>query len=386
MHPAIVVNAYNRPRALARLLGSLGSAHYPERAAIPLVISIDAASENQETETIARQFNWPFGPKQVLGRSDHLGLVDHFFACGALSETYGAIIYLEDDLFVSPVFYAFAAQMLDCYQADPRIAGISLYALWFNGYNQLPFIPYPEAADVFFLQVPYTQGLAFTGDQWAGFRSWQRQNEGQADAPYPFHESWAHFDAHDWFPGFARYVASTGRFFVFPRSSLTTGMGDAGTHFARPTGFFQAPLQTEKQNYTKKPLDDSIAVYDSFFEMLPNRMDRLCNCFAGYDYCLDLYALRSKANIPSPYVLTSRPCQNPILSFAKAMHPLEANLAYRLPGKEIFFCQTRDLNWGWRAELIAQESNRRYFAHGRLPGLRSWLRGKLVGWLPNRMF
>jgi hypothetical protein len=43
MNPAIVVNAYNRPQALARLLDSLQAARYPDGVPIPLVISLDDA-------------------------------------------------------------------------------------------------------------------------------------------------------------------------------------------------------------------------------------------------------------------------------------------------------------------------------------------------------
>ena len=384
MHPAIVVSAYNRPQALARLLGSLAAARYPERIVIPLVISIDESPAHLETTAVAQEFNWKYGPKEVLAHPQHLGLVNHFYACGDLTQTYGVIIFLEDDLFVSPVFYFYAEQMLACYQSDPRIAGISLYSLWFNGYNQQPFVPYPDAADIFFIQVPYTQGEAFTAGQWESFRTWQDRNASHPNGFYPFHESWDRFDSQDWFPELARFMASTGRFFVYPRSSLSTGVGDAGTHFAQATGFFQAPLQSEKLIYQTKPLDELLAVYDSFFEMLPSRLNRLCDRFAGYDYCVDLYAQRSKANISSLYVLTSRACKSPIHSFAKSMWPMEANVANQLPGKEIYFCRTQDLEWSWLADLIAQEFNRWYFAHGRLPGLRSWLRGKLAGWLLSR--
>ncbi len=99
--------------------------------------------------------------------------MQHFFACGDLTQRYEAIVYLEDDLTVSPVFYAYAAQALSFYQQDDRVAGCSLFGLWFNGYTQQPFVPLPDGSDAFFVQVPYTQGLAFTAAQWARFEAWR---------------------------------------------------------------------------------------------------------------------------------------------------------------------------------------------------------------------
>ncbi len=378
MNPAIVVSAYNRPQALKRLLESLVRAAYPSPEPVPLVISIDRAAANPETEAVARQFEWSRGPKEVLAQKEHLGLVRHFYACGDLSEKYGAVIFLEDDLVISPVFYPYASQMLEFYRDDRRIAGVSLYGLWFNGYNRFPFVPYLDDADIFFLQTPYTQGEAFTDEQWSAFRRWRSGSEEQKKIQRPFHESWSNFLPDDWFPEYARYLTAADRFFVFPRASLSTGAGDAGTHFAKETGFFQAPLQQEKLVFHPKPLDESIAVYDCFFEMLPSRLNCLTDLLQGYDYSVDLYALKSRANLRSEYVLSSRPCRNPIHTFGKSMWPLEANIASRIPGDEISFCRTEDLQWGWRAGLQIEASQRFYFSHDHPPGLKSWVRARLA--------
>ncbi|MBI3176825.1 MAG: hypothetical protein HYZ35_02430, partial [Chloroflexi bacterium] len=114
MKPAIVLSAYNRPQALERLLASLQKAAYPAEGGIPLVISIDGGKNgiHPEVRNVAEQFVWPFGPKEVLCHERHLGLVGHVLFCGGLTGTYGDVIFLEDDLLVSPVFYAYATQAL----------------------------------------------------------------------------------------------------------------------------------------------------------------------------------------------------------------------------------------------------------------------------------
>jgi hypothetical protein len=378
MNPAIVINAYNRPRSLARLLRTVQTASYPLQGSIPLIISLDDAVDHPDVAAIAENFEWKCGPKEIIRRERKLGLKRHFYACGDLSEIYGAIIYLEDDLLVSPVYYLFTAQVLDFYRADEHVAGISLYQLWFNGYNRQPFTPYLDKADTFFMQLPYTQGEAFTSEQWKGYRLWQSGTKDTSYTSQPIHESWSHFDPDDWFPEWTAYLVKTGRFFVFPRSSLSTGMGDAGTHFTKVSQLFQAPLLHEKNTFQLKSLEESNAVYDSFFEILPSRLNRLTDCFHEYDYCVDLYATRTKANISAEYVLTSRLCTSPLFSFAKSMRPLEANVIEAIDGQGISFCKKESLRWDWLSELKTNESNRAYFSHGQHPSLRGWARSKFA--------
>src|SRR5690606_5675622 len=118
---------------------------------VPLVISIDRGGD-QFTAVVAEaeQFAWPFGEKRVLVRERPLGLVAHVFACGDLVDEFGAIILLEDDLVVSPMVYRYAASALAFYANEPRVAGISLNALWFHGITHQPFTPYLDDGDVFF--------------------------------------------------------------------------------------------------------------------------------------------------------------------------------------------------------------------------------------------
>lgn len=174
MNPAIVISAYNRPASLARLLASIAKADYPP-GDTPLVISIDRGDDdrNRAVAKIAEDWKWQSGRKQVIHHTEHLGLVRHVFFCGGLTQEYGSVIFLEDDLAVSPDYYKYAAQALRFYDHDERIAGISLYALWFNGYTKHPFVPLADDSDAFYIQVPYTQGLAWTQAQWTRFADWR---------------------------------------------------------------------------------------------------------------------------------------------------------------------------------------------------------------------
>jgi len=62
--PAIVVVAYNRKRALNRLLQSIRESYIPHDT--QLIISIDYANNNKDVIEVANKFDWKFGSKEIL--------------------------------------------------------------------------------------------------------------------------------------------------------------------------------------------------------------------------------------------------------------------------------------------------------------------------------
>ncbi len=374
---SIVVSAYNRPQALARLLASLHRADYSTDK-VRLVISIDRGPDgiNNHVRDVAETFRWTVGEKEVILQENRLGLVRHILFCGGFSQTLGDIIFLEDDLLVSPVFYSYATQALDFYRDDDRIAGLCLYALWFNGYTQQPFVPIADGSDAFFVQMPYTQGQAFTAKQWANLKSWITTEPEDKPASALLHDSFSRFDAEDWFPAFARYAVSAGRFTVYPRASLTTGAGDPGVHFAQQSNFFEVPLQRRKHKFDFLRLDEADAVYDPFFELLPSRLNRLTNALESYGFNVDLYATKAPRHLDAEHVLTTRSCRNSILSFGLQRWPIEMNVVEGLPGSAISLCRRADLRWDGWADLDTRKRLNDYFTRGRR--LSRWLRLKFA--------
>jgi hypothetical protein len=381
MRPTIVVSAYNRPHALRRLLNALQEAHYPGDQ-VSLHISVDGGEGQaaQAVRQLGREFSWSHGPKQVVCHPKNLGLLQHFFLCGDLAIHYGSIILLEDDLLVSPQFYKYATQALDYFNHDERIAGISLYSLWFNGYTHFPFVPMPDASDIFFLQIPYTQGQAFTREQWQRFKDWRRDaGNGAVSAP-GLHEMFTRFDEQDWFPLRTRYLVDTNRYYVFPHISLATGFGDAGTHFSSPSLFFQVPLQDFQSRFRLQPFDQAPAVYDSFFEILPERLNRLTNRFQGYDYCVDLNATKSRQDMQAEFALTVRPALQSVMEFGRVMWPPEANLISGVPGEGIRLSRLQDLSWGRLPDMAIRKSNFDYTSRNHPVGKKTLLQFTLYEW------
>lgn len=378
LRPAIVIPAFNRAGPLLRLLDSLGRACYPQDD-IPLIISIDRDStgHNLEVLSAAEDFSWPYGEKRVILKEDHLGLVKHINWCSSLSKEFGSIILLEDDLYLSPVYYTYASQALTVYQNVQQIAGISLYALWFNGYTHQPFIPLPDESDIFYLQIPYSQGQAFTGLQWQRYEDWIAQGDYKVRPEDNIHSMFMQFEAEEWFPTRTKYLVNNDLYYVYPRQSLSTSFGDPGTHFSRPSPFLQASLQRYQTEYHFKSLDESAAVYDSFFEMHPNRLARVVPELEGISFDVDLYATKKPHNLRTSSVLTTRGCRSPILTFAKELWPLEANLIDGIRGEGISLCKVEDLKWGRLNDLLVKKKLHDFYSRKRILGKRK----SLLFWL-----
>lgn len=365
MMPAIVVPAYNRPESLARLLSSLESADVP--SGTPLVISVDRASQphhepgNESVLKLARTIRWPHGPMEVVVHARHLGLVGNIFYCGALTETFGAIVLLEDDLIVSRRFYDYAQQSLAFYATEPYLAGISLNALWFNGFTHQPFIPLLDDGDVFFLQLSTPQGQLYTASQWADFASWLTLHGDHVAASDNVHELFVAFPPDDWLAVKAKYLIATGKYYVYPRESLTTNFGDPGTHFAYRTALFQVPLQHMRREFRFLSLSQAIAVYDGFYELLPERLGRMAGEFSGMPLDVDLYASKAPHQLRATHTLTTRPCRRPLATYGKVLRPLEANVIAGQAGEGIYLARREDVNTGPRATRSAQRANDQYF-------------------------
>ena len=341
MGPAIVVAAYERPGSLRRILGSLAAARVS--AGTPLIISIDYSPDAAAAvRAVAVEFSWPHGEKEIIAHPEALGLREHILRCGDLSQTYGAIILLEDDLYVSPEFYHYTRAALAAYQNDPRIGGISLYHHHYNETARLAFHALDDGSDCFFLQIPSSWGQCWTRDQWRAFRDWYAAHKeepfGTADVPMDV----AKWPETSWKKYFVKYLVATDRYFVFPRVSLTTNFADPGTHYSKPTTHMQVPLLIAPMMYRFAPFESSQAIYDCYCEMLPSKLKQLVPALAPYEFEVNLYGYKDESRMKSPYVLTVRQTRSAIMRFGLSMKPHELNVIQGIPGSKISLARAED--------------------------------------------
>jgi hypothetical protein len=328
---AIVIAAYNRPDALARLLDSLSRADYSGGPRVPLVISIDRGGGGA-VQQVAESFEWPHGEKRVAVQPEFAGLRRHILFCGGLTGEFGNVIVLEDDLYVSPFFYQYARQALAFYRDDEHIAGVSLYAYDYEEVAQLPFVPLDDGYDNYFMQVPSSWGQLWTRRQWAGFAAF---HDGAGAAPHardPLSDFIIGWPDSSWKKYFYKYLQATHRYFVFPRLSHTTNFGDSGTHILSSTQSYHVNLSLGARALRFSPLDDSLAKYDAYLEIRPATLQRLNPALAGHDFSCDLYGAKSLHKISTPYLLSAKDCAHPVKSFPASMIPHELNAGLDLPG------------------------------------------------------
>lgn len=339
--PVIVVVAYNRADSLKRLLQSLLYAR--DLSEVKLIISIDNQEpHNLDVKELAESFVWPFGEKEVHYQAEHMGLKKHVLKCGDLSQKYGSVIVLEDDLYVSPYFYTYARSAMEFYGKDEQIGGISLYNQPRQEGEELPFMPLSDHSDVYFLQLPSSLGQLWTKGQWAKFKTWFDTGPDLSTISIPdYIYRWPETS---WKKYFAAFLMDTGKYFVYPRVSLTTNFFDAGTHMSDSSSHSgQSQLKLFSADPRFIPFSESNCIYDMCLELITKSVRKLAVEQIDYDFELDLYGSKGIAKIKSPYVITSRPCHKPVKGYRRALKPHEMNVLLNLEGNELNLCKKEDI-------------------------------------------
>lgn len=340
--PAIVIVAHKRDKSLKRLLDSVAQANYESYCDIDLIISIDQ-SDCLSVVQVARDFEWNFGRKQVIVHQKKLGLKGNVFFCGDLTYEYDSIILLEDDLLVSSLFYHYTVEALNFYKNCPRISGISLYSYHYNEYAKMRFIPLDDGYDNYFIQSATSWGQAWTKQQWDDFKSWY-QIYGDIPitrediVPDTIINRWSE---QSWKKYFIKYMILENKYFVIPRTSLSTNFSDIGTHMTASNSNLQVPLLMNKQplKWNFCNLNSSGAIYDSHYEINPCCLYIYNSSFAELKLEIDLYGTKNLHKINSKYFLTIRDSKQPIDKYNLSLIPQELNIAFSLKGD--FFCLSK---------------------------------------------
>lgn len=332
---AIVVLAYNRFKALNNLLLSLNQIKCKEN--ILLIISIDN-NGTDEVNKLAADYQWRFGPKKVIIHQKRLGLKAQFILAGDLTEDYENIIFLEDDLVVSPYLIDFCNAYLNKYWEDDRIAGASLYNPILKEGSGCKFFQVEDGFDNYFLQQPYW-GNVWSRNKWSYFKTWLEKYEYNEEL-LPKHI--AEWRDTSFKKVFVQYLIETNRYFVTPRLSLVSNNGEAGIHNTSSKYQYQCNLQVGEREYQLGSIDESLSIYDAFFEVLPSIIKKLNPRLESYDFYVDIYKQKPIMK-KYRFCLTTRICSNPVISFNGEMKPKELGVILNAQGEGISLYKTEDL-------------------------------------------
>lgn len=390
--PVIAVVAYNRAESLQRLLRSIARASYPTRPI--LYISLEGGA-TRDVLSVAHAFSSPNVDIRVTHNQKQLGLREHILKCGDLALEHGAVIVLEDDLYVDPLYYDYACAASAHYACSDAVAGIALYAPEYNEYAGLPFAPLNNGYSTYPMQVACSWGQCWTRQQWQHFRTWYATaDSGTVASTAGLPQAVKDWPESSWKKYFAAYLVQTGRYFVYPYVSYSTNCGDAGgTHVKASTFLYQTHL----------PLGDRAAAPPQFAEVRGASVSydaymEPCGTFVysalglkAEDVTIDIYGIRDRKECGAkPFLLTRARCGSPVRFFPRGFRPVEQNLLHELEDEcaaRLFLYSGRDL--GKASRTVADIESLSYYSGMQLMtrtllkaiarALPSWVRDRISG-------
>ena len=331
---AIVVTAFNRASALRNLLNSLERIRCNRE--ITLVISIDNHG-TEEVNEVANKFEWQHGKKEVIVHNEKLGLRNHFIWAGDQTYRFENVIFLEDDLVVSPEIINFSKSAIEYYKNDNAVAGICLYNPILCEFNGCKFYQNQDGFDIYFLQHPYW-GNIWSKEKWNDFKNWLPTYKHN---PSLIPRAVSNWRETSFKKVYIQYLVEKEKYIVVPRISLVTNNGEAGLHNSDGLYQYQTVLMNEYTEYRFCRIEESKSVYDVYMEIRPEILKYYNDDLKKYDFEVDLKG--NKHFYTKDYVLTTRPTKNRILEFSSLMKPDENGVIYKSAGTGISLCKSDDV-------------------------------------------
>lgn len=341
-NPTIVVIAYNRPDSLNRVLRSIQNASYPNRD-ITLIISIDFWNTNNPCYSIAKNFEWKYGNKEVIKHQDNLGLRKHVLFCGDLSQKYEAVILLEDDIVVAPYFYHYAQAACSFYYNKEEVMGVGLFSHAYTGYSKLPFYPLKNGFDTYYGKWVVTWGECFLKNQWKKFRQWYDSKGQRLEYRDTIPSQITNWSDSSWSKYMDYYMDETDKYFVVPYEAYTTNCADMGEHYRKSTTAWQASMQYGKRPFSFAELDTAVR-YNFFFENMDIEKFKYFLGLPNNNILIDLYG-QCKGIEHYEYCLSTRVLNYRVInSFALEMRPIEQNVFQNIEGEGIYLYDIKTRN------------------------------------------
>lgn len=351
----IVITAYNRALPLQCLLDSLNKINSCGLE-IPLIISIDN-NGTPEVNKVAEQFNWKYGKKEIVIHKERLGLVKHFIWAGDQTSRFENVIFLEDDLLVSPELINFSSQLIEFYKDDEEVAAASLYNPVLNEETGTKFYQIEDDYDVYFLQHPYWGNIWFR-NKWMMFKEYLATYQKN---PVILPNNVAAWGDKSFKQKYIQYLIETNRTVVTARVSVVTNNGYSGLHNDDGLYMYQSVLKLKGDKYRFPHVSESIACYDAYEEISPEILKKLNEKLCQFDFEMDING--TKTEYKKAYVITSRTCKTPIMKFSSLMKPTETSIVVDALGDGgISLCKREDVVFDslFLKERLIRDINKNY--------------------------
>lgn len=388
MTPAIVILAYKRPIALKRLLNAIEAAEYQNTPT--LVISLEGESHPEVVE-IANKFRSKKLTVRVVQRQIRIGLREHVIACGDLTEEYGSVIILEDDILVDRFFYQYASAALKYYKNEEKIAGIALYSYEHNEFAKLAFTPMFNGYDTYLMQVACSWGQCWTREQWASFMTWYLgKTQADLDGIKYLPSTVKCWPESSWKKYYHAYMIVKDKFFVYPYFSYSTNCSDiGGTHSKSESSQNQVSMPAQfrsRPNFNFCPELLREIIYDSYMEPCGEFIFRAIGK-AAEEIEVDIYGTKPiQLLMNKPFALTIKDNPHKIQSYSYRFRPHEFNLLHPSinNGGDFWLCKSVFLNGANRKNIKLLISRYCYYFKANLLA-RDVLMSVLLS-LPRKIF
>ena len=177
----LIVMTMDRQKSLDRLLKSVTTAAYPENARIDLQVSVDhKVGEVHDVDTMKflNSFQWPYGVFEVIAWEEPKGIfgqwVDSWPCELYKSDLYKAVILLEDDLEVSPIYFDWFTNAHRVYASANlgAVTGMRASLVAQEGVQLSASELVPDGIEVFAYRLIATWSMSPTYNSWKDFRKW----------------------------------------------------------------------------------------------------------------------------------------------------------------------------------------------------------------------
>lgn len=167
-----------RLHSLQRLCASLVAARIVEPVSITFLME---AGQPAEVHDFVYEFDWAHGPKQIVARHTKGGLINAIVESWYPTDDHEWIIFLEDDIEVSPYFLEWTNAAREVCGEDTKCIGVSLYSPMMNELvKPKTRLTSLLRGPAYMAQVPCSWGAAYKPGPWRRFRRWvQYQDRGR---------------------------------------------------------------------------------------------------------------------------------------------------------------------------------------------------------------
>ncbi len=135
-----------------------------------------------------------------------------------------------------------------------------------------------------------------------------------------------------WKKYFIKYMVLEKKYFVYPRISLTANLGKVGTHMDNESSNYLVPLAMRTREYRFGKLQESLAIYDSHYEIEARCLQAQNSILRSFDFECDLYGTKDPKKVKTDHLLSIRTCAQADISYAQTLVPHELNAMLNVTG------------------------------------------------------